>query len=328
MSESNDPDPSRRLPSVLQEATGWDVCRIDGLERLSGGASRETWSFDAIEASGTRHELILQRLRDTLGFDRRSELGAELEVLVEAERAGAPVAHLVAGSSDASTLGAPFLVTERLEGETLPQRILKDDAYASARAGLAAWYGEALAKIQKIPLERVPSVTFLDPLKYCRESLDQSREVHPVLELGLRWLEANRPATGDTVVVHGDFRSANCIVDPNGLKAIIDWELVHLGDPLEDMGWCCIRAWRYGHQLPVGGFGSYDEFIGAYESISGTQVDREALRWWQVAATVRWAVICVLQAATHLSGRRRSIELAVVGRRACEAEFDLMLLLP
>jgi aminoglycoside phosphotransferase (APT) family kinase protein len=131
------------------------------------------------------------------------------------------------------------------------------------------------------------------------------------------------------VVVHGDFRSGNGIVAPErGLRAVIDWELSHLGDPLEDLGWFCIRAWRFGSPLPVGGFGRYDEIIAGYEATSGRKVDRETLRWWQIMGTVRWAVICLMQGATHWQGHRRSVELAVTGRRAAEAEFDLMLLLP
>ena len=130
-------------------------------------------------------------------------------------------------------------------------------------------------------------------------------------------------------MVHGDFRNGNGIVDPeDGLRAIIDWELSHWGDPLEDLGWFCIRAWRFGESLPAGGFGDYDEIIASYQSSSGRTVDRQALRWWQIMGTVRWAVVCLIQGATHWQGHRRSLELAATGKRAAEAEYDLMLLLP
>lgn len=324
-----DSDIADRLVVVLKEATPWNLLRVEGLVQLSGGVSRETWSFDAVERSGDRHQLILQRLRDTIGADNRSAFESEFEVLGAAKAVGVPVAQVVTCSADPGTLGLPFLVTERIAGEALPQKIFRDDQFDGVRDQLAEDYGVAVAKIQQIPLRQVPSVKLEDPLENYRRGLDQCGEAHPALELGLRWLEENRPPTTETpVVVHGDFRNSNGIIGDEGLKAVIDWELVHLGDPLEDIGWFCLRAWRYGRQQPAGGFGTYDQFIGAYERAGGREVNREAFRWWQIAGSVRWGVICIQQALTHLSGRRRSIELAAVGRRACEAEFDLMLLLP
>ena len=124
------------------------------------------------------------------------------------------------------------------------------------------------------------------------------------------------------------YRNGNGIVGTDGLRAVIDWELAHVGDPLEDLGWFCIRAWRFGALPPVGGFGTYEQIIDGYELVTGRPVDRDVLRWWRVMGTVRWAAICLMQGATHWMGHRRSVELAVTGRRVAEAEFDLMLLLP
>src|SRR5690606_26243043 len=130
------------------------------------------------------------------------------------------------------------------------------------------------------------------------------------------------------VVVHGDFRNGNLVVGPDGLRAVLDWELAHLGDPLEDLGWLCVRAWRFGAEPRVGGFGPVDELVGAYEATAGVTIDRAALHWWEVLGTLKWGVICVVQASTHLSGMIRSVELAAIGRRVCEVEHDLLLLLP
>ena len=129
-------------------------------------------------------------------------------------------------------------------------------------------------------------------------------------------------------MVHGDFRNGNLIVGPDGLRAVLDWELAHRGDPLEDLGWLCVRAWRFGAEPRVGGFGSVDELVGAYEATAGEVVDRDALHWWEVLGTLKWGIICVVQAATHLTGVVRSVELAAIGRRVCEVEHDLLLLLP
>jgi aminoglycoside phosphotransferase (APT) family kinase protein len=124
--------------------------------------------------------------------------------------------------------------------------------------------------------------------------------------------------------VHGDFRNGNLIVGPEGVRSVLDWELTHIGDPIEDLGWLCANAWRFGGELPVGGFGTYDDLIAGYESASGETVDRAALNWWEAAANLSWGVICIAQANTHRSGAVRSVELAAIGRRVCETEWDLL----
>ncbi|HEX4819612.1 MAG TPA: phosphotransferase, partial [Acidimicrobiales bacterium] len=146
--------------------------------------------------------------------------------------------------------------------------------------------------------------------------------------LGFRWLEANRPPSTRVSVVHGDFRHGNFIVNSSGLAAVLDWEISHLGDPMEDLGWLCVKAWRFGGQKPVGGFGDYDELFGAYGAAAGVDVDAEAVHWWEVLGTLKWGVICIMQASAHLGGFSRSVELAAIGRRVCEQEYDLLRLLP
>ena len=281
-----------------------------------------------VERKGPCHPLILQR-QHRLGVDARLGTAVEARLLEAAREAGVPTAPLLAWSDGSDELGLPYLLFERVEGESIPQRILRDERFAGARAMLARQYGEALGRIQRIGLSAVPGLAFQDPLGHYEQVLDGLGEPSPALAFACRWLRTHRPPAGDPVVVHGDFRNGNGLVAPDGgLRAVIDWELAHLGDPLEDLGWFCIRAWRFGSTLPVGGFGRYHEIIAGYEATSGRSVDRGALRWWRIMGTVRWAVICRMQGATHWQGHRRSVELAVTGRRAAEAEFDLMLLLP
>ncbi len=318
---------AERLVPVLSRATGWDAPRAEGLVRLSGGVSRETWRLDAV-AGRRRRALILQRQRS---FGSGSWLDPELEarVLRAARAAGVPCAEPLAWSTQPEYLSLPYLLVEYVDGETIPQRILRDPRFAPARAKLARQYGEALGRIQRVGRGELPDLPPQDPLAHYQEILDGIGKPSPALALGFRWLALNRPPAGDPVVVHGDFRNGNGIVDPAlGLRAVIDWELAHLGDPLEDLGWFCIRAWRFGEPLRAGGFGRTDDIIAGYEATSGRKVDRESLRWWNIMGTVRWAVICLIQGAAHSKGIRRSLEHAVTGRRAAEAEFDLMLLLP
>jgi aminoglycoside phosphotransferase (APT) family kinase protein len=231
---------------------------------------------------------------------------------------------VVAAGDEGGPLDTAFVVMERIEGETIPRKILRDDPFADARRVLAGQCGEVLARLHRLAPEEVAGLESHEPVAQYRDYLDLLGQPHPAFELGLRWLDAHRPAAGRRAVVHGDFRNGNLIVGPEGLRAVLDWELVHAGDPLEDLAWLCVRAWRFGADQPVGGFGTYDQLIEAYERASGMEVDREALRWWEVMGTLRWGVMCIIQAGAHLSGALRSVELAAIGRRVCENEWDLL----
>ena len=286
---------------------------IDGLRRLSGGASRETWSFDA-----DGRALILRR--DPPGAPKGG-MDMEASLLRAAAGAGVPVPEVVVAEPS-------LIVMERIEGETIPRKILRDDEYAAARPLLAAQCGTILARLHAIPADEVSGLERADQIQQFRDLLDALGEPHPTFELAFRWLESNRPASTRTAVVHGDFRNGNVIVGPEGVRAVLDWELAHLGDPLEDLGWLCVKAWRFGMKPPVGGFGDYDDLIAAYEAAGGGSVDREALRWWEVFGTLKWGIMCIMQAVTHTSGAVRSVELAAIGRRVCEQEWDLLNLLP
>jgi aminoglycoside phosphotransferase (APT) family kinase protein len=316
-------DLSEALGGVVAGALGEPEVEVEGLRRLSGGASRETWSFDARRADGTTSGLVLRR--DPPGAPG-SGMGREARLLSAAAVAGVPVPGIVATSDDPAVLGSSFIVMERVEGETIPRRILRDDAYAAVRPMLAAQCGEALAAIHRIPPSDVPGLEHPDQVEAFRTILDQLGEPHPAFEIGFRWLDAHRVDEGRTVVVHGDFRNGNLIVGPAGIRAVLDWELAHVGDPMEDLGWLCVKSWRFGEPFPVGGFGTYEQLLDAYERTSGRPVDRAALRWWETLGTLKWGIMCIMQAATHSSGVVRSVELAAIGRRVCEVEWDLLAL--
>lgn len=293
---------------------------VSGLERLSGGASRETWSFDVATSQGPR-PLVVQLVHSDLP---RTPMTTEASLLRAADTAGVPVARVVDASDGLEALGHPFIVLERIEGETIARRILRDDAHAAVRPGLVGQCARALARLHAIPPESVDGLGEPDQLAFWRASLDTSGEAHPAFELALRWLDANRPATRGPVLVHGDFRLGNLVVGPDGLAAALDWELAHRGDPAEDLGWLCVKAWRFGAAAPVAGLGSYDELLDAYERASGARIDRATLHWWETLGTFKWGVICILQARRHLSGAERSVELATIGRRVCENEWDVL----
>jgi len=295
---------------------------VTSLRRLSGGASRVTSAVDVAGADGTHRALVLQQRRGD-GPTPAAGVAMEAALLRAAADAGVPVPAVVgAGASDGLDDG--WLVVERLDGETIARKLLRDEAYAGARARLTGQVAGALARIHAIPVEGVPGLPPADPLRRPLEFLDATGERRPVLELAGRWLGAGRPRSTGTTVVHGDYRLGNLLVGADGLRGVLDWELAHAGDPAEDIGWLSAPPWRFGGSGEVGGFGGLDEFLAAYAAAGGAPVDPAAVRWWQVYATLKWAVICALQASVHLSGAVRSVELAAIGRRVCESEWDLL----
>jgi aminoglycoside phosphotransferase (APT) family kinase protein len=299
--------------------------RVENLRRLSGGASRVTSSFDLIDASGATRSLIIQQDRGD-GATQNGSVSAEAELLEAAHRGGVPVPEVVA-SGEGKGLGRRWLVVTRVEGETIPRKILRDPEWEQARRRLTAQCGRALAAIHAIEPASVPGLSATDPLADPRPLLDALGEVRPALELGARWLDAHRPAAGPSRTVHGDFRLGNLLVGSDGLRAVLDWELAHQGDPVEDIGWLCAPAWRFGGAARVGGFGDLADLLEAYEAAGGRAVDPAEVVWWEAYGTMKWAVVCGLQASAHLTGSTRSVELAAIGRRICESEWDLLALM-
>lgn len=293
---------------------------VEGLSRLSGGASRETWRF---EADG--EALIIQRQRS--GDTRDMEV--EASVLRAADTAGVPVPRLIA--SGRFDEGARYMIQSWVDGETIARKILRDDVYSTARRSLVGQFATALAAVHSIPIDDVAGLPTNDQVAQYRQSLDdldaQLDQSHPAFELAFRWLDRNRPSSVRRAVVHGDFRLGNVMVGPEGLRAVLDWELAHIGDPMEDLGWLCVRAWRFGSELPVAGLGTYDALLSGYRAATGSPADPDALRWWEVLGTLKWGIMCMLQASAHLLGFSRSHELAAIGRRVCENEYDIMLAL-
>ena len=313
------------LADVLRRE--WDApdVRIVGATPLSAGASRLTSALDVVADGGPVVPLVLQRQRPgSVG----GTLDVEAQVLRTARAGGVPVPRLVAVDASGDVLGAPFLLTERVEGRTIPRRILRDPALGPARERFAADCGRILAGIHALPLAEVPGLPRRDELQELVGHLDRALDPSPAFELALRWLAENRPTAVDPTVVHGDFRNGNLILGPDGIRAVLDWELAHAGDPMEDLGWLCVRAWRFGEPLPVGGLGTREELFSSYAAAGGREVDADVVFWWEVLGTLKWGLICSMQARAHLDGHARSVELALIGRRVCENEYDLLRMLP
>jgi aminoglycoside phosphotransferase (APT) family kinase protein len=323
-----------KLKQALQRHLGFGVA-VEGLQRLPGGASHVTWSLDALKEDGDRLPLILREGPDLAKHNPDSgqlDCLSEYRLLKAAETTGVPVPRIYFMFEPEDEVGFGYLM-ERIEGETIPRKILRDEAYAPALPLMAAQCGEILARIHKVDIS---GLSFLRPVPpdmspagqaigQFQQILTSLGEPHPAFELGLRWLEECMPPADRITLVHGDFRNGNLIVGPEGVRSVLDWELSHIGDPMEDLGWLCVKSWRFGvnHQ-PVGGFGTYDELFAAYEKASGIPVDCKTVHFWEVFGNIKWGVVCIVQAMSFLMGVRRTVEHAALGRRICETEYDVM----
>lgn len=300
--------------------------------RLSGGASQETWSFDITHPEGTIGA-ILRRAPPGYGAapGRAAGLDAEAVLMQLAYDASLPSPKVLHVLQAADELGTGFIM-QRVAGETIPRKILRDDEFASARPKLARLCGEILAGIHGLAASGLPQLRRMDAateIAELRQEIDNSGWPRPVFELALRWLRDNDPGPSARVtLVHGDFRHGNLMIGPDGVRAVLDWELAHLGDPMEDLGWICVNSWRFGGiDRPVGGFGAREDLFAGYEAASGIVVDSERVKFWEVMGTLRWGVMCVGMMQRFRLGPDHSMERAMIGRRSSETEIDLLRLL-
>lgn len=316
----------RSVASWYPGATG-----VANAARLSGGASQETWSFDIVHPDGNVGAIV-RRAPPGYGAapTRAAGLDAEAALMQLAYDAGLPSPRVMRVLRPQDELGTGFIM-QRVEGETIARKILRDEKFANARPILARQLGKVAAGIHGLPLSQLPELRRMTAAKEIAElerdyrSFDWPR---PVFELALRWLRDRDPGpSGQVTLVHGDFRHGNLIIGPDGVRAVLDWELAHLGDPMEDLGWICVNSWRFGEiDKPVGGFGSREELFAGYEA-AGRPVDPDRVNFWEVMGTLRWGVMCCGMMQRFRIGPEHSLERATIGRRSSETEIDLLRLL-
>ena len=327
-------DLADRLAAFLTHAAAAPAS-ITGMYPIAGGASRETWAVDA-EIGGAAEALVLRMdLASSMNPDALNR-PQEFALLAAAHAAGVLAPRPRWLDADGATLGRPFLLMDRVVGESIGPRVVRKPELAIARAQLPAQMAAQLARIHAInpaQLDFLPRPAddrspALHALDHTRRVIDAINLHNPALEFGLRWLVQRAPSCAQLTLIHGDFRIGNLLVGPEGLNAVIDWEFAHVGDPHEDLAWPCVRDWRFANDaLHVGGVGDLAPYLAAYEATAGRVVDRNALRWWEIMGNLRWAATCHVQAHRHLSGADPSVELVSLGRRAAEMELEFLTLI-
>ena len=314
----------------VSDRLGENVTHVEDLKRLSGGASQETWAFYACD-SNNRRKLILRRSpfeHAAAGEGQAIGLETEAEVLRALEGSGIPAPGVVYVESEGGALGSAYVMT-CIEGETIPKKILRDPKFAEGRDQIAAQCGTALAKLHATDQAKLPQLPKHDAAHQLKqyETILRERDIkRPVFEMALCWLKDNLPDSAqDNCVVHGDFRMGNLMIDERGLAAILDWELCHIGNPREDMGWICTNSWRFGQRdKRVGGVGDLAPLLDAYEAAGGVKITEKEIDYWECLGSFKWGVMCTMMYEAFRSGSDPSIERGSIGRRASETEIDLI----
>jgi len=305
---------------------------VEGLTRLTGGASQETWRFE-LTGPGVGATQILRRRAggDASQGSASIDLPTEAALMRLAARQGVkvpPVRHVCAPGDG---LGEAVIVGF-VPGETLGRRIVDGAAFAGVRPLLAAQAGDALARIHAADLAAAPALPRMgavETLDWYETAFHRSGACRPVLELAFRVLRRDMPPPVAPSLVHGDFRTGNLMIDPAaGLVAVLDWELAHIGDPAEDIGWLCVNSWRFGAvKKRAGGFGGLEAVLAAYAAAGGTPPSEARVCYWQMLGSLKWAVMCLTMYEIFRSGADPSLERAAIGRRVSECEADLLALM-
>ncbi|MCC6332462.1 MAG: phosphotransferase family protein [Myxococcales bacterium] len=322
--------PVERIRAAL-EVRGAQLVEV---KALHGGACQENFRVDAtLGGLPTRLALRSDAPTSLPGSIRRKD---EFAVIEAAVRAGVrtPAARWLTSGLIREGSDAYFL--DWVDGEALGRRVVRNPELARARKALPSVLAENLARLHAVTPPKEPGLPLKLPeagparfaLDELRRQLDSMPGLYPAVELALRWLEAHQPTSEETVLVHGDFRTGNFLVVPEGLSAILDWEFARWGSPWEDLAWISVRDWRFGRlDQPIGGFARRAPFYAAYEEASGRTVDLQQVLWWEICGNLRWAVGSVYQGERYLSGDQNDLELIAIARRGVEMEFEALRLI-
>ncbi len=324
-----------KLEAYLRQQTSQDVT-IQSVKLLAGGASRESWKVVAL-FDGVPQQLVVRKDLPTTMNESALTRGQEFHLMKRAYEHGVKVAPVRWLCEDPSVLGLPFFIMDFVEGISIGRKVMTQPELAKAREHLPGQMAEQLARIHTLDITHSPDFAFLQrpvdqtPAQWTLQStynmLDDLQINNPALEFALRWCALHLPESQRVTFVHGDFRIGNLLIDESGLAAVIDWEFAHIGDPAEEIGYLCMRDWRFGGTGRAAGLTDRDEFLRVYAQHSGVTIEPSAADWWEIMGNIRWAAICISQAHRHLSGEETSVEFASLGRRSSEMQLEALRLI-
>ncbi|MGQ2799168.1 phosphotransferase family protein [Leptospira santarosai] len=341
----NDTELRNVLEKYLSEKLNGKT-EIHSMVSLSGGACQGNFAAQVQVSEGPEKGTYDTVFRTDKGAALLASLNREDEfgVCDLAYKAGVNTPKPFWLETDRGITGSPFYFMQKISGKAVGRYVVKDPSLNKMRKQLAVDLAKNLARLHSIKPSDCKNGTLRETLwkgqdpndrivangsiRFLRSELERMEEAHPAMEMILNWLEKRAKPSDDVVLIHGDFRTGNFMVTPEGLQGIVDWEFAHWGDRHEDLTWLCMRDWRFGKlNKEAGGFADRSEFYEEYEKVSGVKPDPKMITYWEVMGNLRWAIGCIGQAERHLSGKDKGIELAAIGRRACEMEYEAMRLI-
>ncbi|HVI88598.1 MAG TPA: phosphotransferase family protein [Dongiaceae bacterium] len=333
------------LIDFIARQTGGKVIELEIEGKLGGGAIQENWALSLALEGGShagKHALVLRTDAATGIAESRSRV-QEFALIKAAHAAGMTVPEPLWLDESGAITGKPFTILRRLSGVAEPRLVLGrlSDLAESGEIEepgdvLVHHLGQELARLHQVVPAKAPSgLGFLPTVNKdlirqrvadYRRWLDRLPEAQPVLEWALNWIEDRAPEVERITLCHRDFRLGNIMIEEGALRGILDFEFAGWSDPDEDLGWFCARCWRFGaYDKEAGGLGSKAAFFAGYAEIAGRQPDPQRVRFWEIVAALRWALIALDQGERCFAGGERRIELALTALRAIECEYDLLL---
>jgi aminoglycoside phosphotransferase (APT) family kinase protein len=326
-------DKVKAISEFLRTAATADKVEIVVERRLPGETAREHWLLDVDLRGGPqggRRHLVLR------GQAENGDIGSEQEMAIRSAvfQAGVTTPEPLWCEPAGDVIGRPFLLLRHAEGEADPARIQADLSEEDGDR-LAFRLGQELARLHRITMAHAPAALGFLPkrgadwiarrVEVARGILDSAGTPQPAMEWALNWLADHAPDVAQPVLSHRDFRSGKFVVDGDNLVGILDLEQVGWGDPMEDLGSFCARAWRHG--LPTreaGGIGSREALYDGYRDASGRDVDDRRVRFWEIAAAFRSGLQALQQRARPSQGSEQGLRNMLTGMRVLEAEYDLL----
>ena len=281
------------------------------IQRIFGGASRETYRIILEDDDGGEVNLILRMIQESSLIDTKQEV--EYEAYSLFQDTNVPVPELIKMEQSSKYLGKPFIIMSEIEGQAASP--FDKESYKPYQEEIGAQFWTILANITNFDISKINSdshISMIQEGQNWKQQLDywvkvireDSIGVEPILEMAIRYLYKNNPKDSyQLVLVHGDFRSGNFLFKDNIITGILDWEMAHLGDPLEDLAWALSSIWCWEEKNRPAYLLERNSALDIWEDATGLTIDQDSLFWWELFSCVKGLAIWISAGHEFQSGR-------------------------
>ena len=301
------------------------------IKKLSGGAIQENWAIQG-QRGHADYEIVLRKNAET-SVEASSDRKQEYDLLQRLYELNVRVPEPLLFQSKGDTLNSDFFVMQKITGIAEGHKLVRLNQ-PELQVTILQDIGQRLADLHAISADAEIEKIIPKPIKadYLNQSIEllqshlhKLNQHRPILEFALNWMQQHQPVIDDLVLVHGDYRTGNIMIDHDHVSGILDWEFAHWGDRREDIGWFTAKCWRFGQNAQVaGGIGAYKDFMQAYAERADVFIPEFELKFWHILAHVRWAIIALQQANRNLDNTEPSLELALTAFLVPQLEKNIL----